>query len=445
MKLVRKIIFYVLLMCIVNVVLIINVLQAALPINILIIIAMSILYIAFNIWPTFKKMPSKKLKVLIDGHALIVDAVVIFFLEVCIYLTVILYFKPDLSIAVLILYAIVAMALDFVLFLNGAIRIMLLSKQLGITKRVLLFMTWWIPFVNLIVIWIVCRTVRRECMFELAKFELNNNRKENEICKTKYPLLMVHGIFWRDWQMFNYWGRITGELIRNGATIYYGNHHSAAPMEVGALELKNQILEIIAKENCEKVNIIAHSKGGLDARYAISCLGMDSYVGSLTAIGSPHRGCELIDLLFSKLSAKMISSIARRYNAMYKKLGDEKPDFIGGVSDLTTEKCAEFNNIVQDKEGVLYQSATSKMNSFFSAGFPLNAGYALFRLLKIESDGFTSIDSSKWGDFLGCFETKRIRGVSHGDTIDLMRENIHGFDVCEFYIKIVSDLKGRDL
>jgi triacylglycerol lipase len=85
------------------------------------------------------------------------------------------------------------------------------------------------------------------------------------------------------------------------------------------------------------------------------------------------------------------------------------------------------------------------MNSFFSAGFPLNAGYALFRLLKIESDGFTSIDSSKWGNFMGCFETKRIRGVSHGDTIDLMRENIHGFDVCEFYIKIVSDLKGRGL
>lgn len=37
---------------------------------------------------------------------------------------------------------------------------------------------------------------------------------------------------------------------------------------------------------CEKVNIIAHSKGGLDSRYAISRLGMDQYTASLTTINS---------------------------------------------------------------------------------------------------------------------------------------------------------------
>ena len=35
------------------------------------------------------------------------------------------------------------------------------------------------------------------------------------------------------------------------------------------------------------------------------------------------------------------------------------------------------------------------------------------------------------------------RGISHGDVIDLNRENIDTFDVREFYVELVSDLKRR--
>ncbi|HEX3026238.1 MAG TPA: hypothetical protein VHR42_03295 [Clostridia bacterium] len=85
------------------------------------------------------------------------------------------------------------------------------------------------------------------------------------------------------------------------------------------------------------------------------------------------------------------------------------------------------------------------MNSFFSAGFPLNLGYAVLRRAEGENDGFVSIESSKWGDYLGCFSTKRRRGVSHGDMIDLMRENIREFDVCECYVDVVKGLKAKGL
>ena len=39
-----------------------------------------------------------------------------------------------------------------------------------------------------------------------------------------------------------------------------------------------------------KVNIIAHSLGGLDARQMLTHLGMGSRVASLTTVGTPHRG-----------------------------------------------------------------------------------------------------------------------------------------------------------
>ena len=35
------------------------------------------------------------------------------------------------------------------------------------------------------------------------------------------------------------------------------------------------------------------------------------------------------------------------------------------------------------------------------------------------------------------------RGISHGDVIDLSRKNIPGFDVREFYVQLVKDLKER--
>lgn len=35
------------------------------------------------------------------------------------------------------------------------------------------------------------------------------------------------------------------------------------------------------------------------------------------------------------------------------------------------------------------------------------------------------------------------RGISHGDVIDLFRENIKDFDVREFYVDIVKELKEQ--
>ena len=79
--------------------------------------------------------------------------------------------------------------------------------------------------------------------------------------------------------MLNYWGRIPKELETNGAVLFHGNHQSAASVPACAQELDARIREIVAETGCEKVNVIAHSKGGLDMRYALSELGTDRYVG----------------------------------------------------------------------------------------------------------------------------------------------------------------------
>ena len=63
------------------------------------------------------------------------------------------------------------------------------------------------------------------------------------------------------------------------------------------------------KTGCGKVNIIAHSKGGLDSRYAISKLGSDKYVASLTTINTPHHGCLFAEYLLNTAPEKFVKSI----------------------------------------------------------------------------------------------------------------------------------------
>ena len=103
-------------------------------------------------------------------------------------------------------------------------------------------------------------------------------RRESFVCETKYPLLMLHGVGFRDFKYLNYWGRIPKHLIKNGATVYYGHQEALGTIEGNGYLVKDKILEIIKQTDCGKVNIIAHSKGGLDARYTITALGMDEFL-----------------------------------------------------------------------------------------------------------------------------------------------------------------------
>ena len=79
---------------------------------------------------------------------------------------------------------------------------------------------------------------------ECYKVINNEARVDSEVCKTKYPLVLVHGVGFRDLKYINYWGRIPKELIRNGATVYYGNQEAWGTVEYNAKDIKDKILDI---------------------------------------------------------------------------------------------------------------------------------------------------------------------------------------------------------
>ena len=346
-------------------------------------------------------------------------------------------------------WILIVVLIEVIIFWTGIIMVYLTSVQLGIKMRIIGIICGMIPIAHLIALAAIISITGREARFEKKKLKLNKKRHDQQICRTKYPILMVHGVFFRDSKYLNYWGRIPKELSENGATIYYGEHQSAAAVTDSAKELAARIRRILEETGCEKVNVIAHSKGGLDIKTAVATTDIAPYVASITTINTPHRGCEFADYLMGKAPQGLKDKVASVYNSTLKKLGDNNPDFIAAVTDLTASGCSEITKLTENYDyknaGIYTQSIGSVMKMATSGAFPLNMSYHLVKHFDGKNDGLVGQDSFQWGEDYTFLENKYKRGISHGDMIDLNRENIKGFDVREFYVKLVERLKKKGL
>lgn len=405
------------------------------------LLAAAFLLVNIVVAPFNKNIPHGRLKLCFGGTSLLVEFIVSVIFSAA-YHAFLFFSSFGFPLKNFVISILIVCATESVVFWNGIARVYVSSVQLGIKHRVLGIIFGWVPVANIIMLCKIIRISSDEVKFESDKITLDNSRQSLQVCKLKYPVLLVHGVFFRDSSILNYWGRIPAELQKNGAVIFYGNHRSAASVKDCAAEIAKRIDDIIKDTGCEKVNIIAHSKGGLDSRYALSCLGMSDRVASLTTINTPHRGCLFADYLLDKLPSNIRDNIASTYNNALNKLGEPDSDFIAAVSDLTAKACTRLNDEMPPFNGVFCQSFGSKLNHASSGRFPLNFSYHLVRHFGGNNDGLVSESSFEWGQKYSFLTVKGKRGISHADMIDLNRENIPGFDVREFYVNILSELKN---
>ena len=96
-------------------------------------------------------------------------------------------------------------------------------------------------------------------------------------------------------------------------------------------------------------------------------------------------------------------------------------------------------------EGIYTQSVGSVMSRPQKGRFPLNISYRYVKNFDGENDGLVGESSFAWGEKYTLLRTEGKRGISHGDMIDLNRENIKDFDVRAFYTELVNDLRERGL
>ena len=252
---------------------------------------------------------------------------------------------------------------------------------------------------------------------------------------TKYPVVLVHGMMIRDFRFYRSFRVIEAYLRENGVSVYISNQDALGTIATNALQLKKEIEEICRAQGCDKVNIIAHSKGGLDARYLISTLGMHTCVASLTTLSTPHHGSRMSRKILGMpaLFAKFISFFA---NLFYKICGDKSPDIYALANEITDTAMLEFNEKNKDIDTVFYQSFAAKIanEKDYIAFLPRK----ISEFLENEStDGVVSYTSSIWGEHAGDMDCNHFRMVGlYGS-----RKNLAG--ICDFYLKVASDLAQR--
>jgi triacylglycerol lipase len=189
-----------------------------------------------------------------------------------------------------------------------------------------------------------------------------------------------------------------------------------------------QLREQISAWTSEPVNIIAHSMGGLDARYMITHLGMVDRVRSLTTIAAPHRGTVLADWFMTNFQKRV--PLVRALEALGAT--------VAGFADCCPAACAEFNKKTPDSPRVTYFSYGGEV-SFARVSPMLRRAWNMLTAMEGANDGMISVASSRWGEYLGTIHVDHFT-----QTPDLMFVRPgEDFDVLGFYCHLLEDLARR--
>lgn len=185
-----------------------------------------------------------------------------------------------------------------------------------------------------------------------------------------------------------YFKNVRTLLNNNGFSLVSNtNVEFAGSLKMRAAELKSHVEGILGQSGADKVHIIAHSMGGLDARMMIVDLGMADRVASLTTIGTPHLGTVLADRVLG-FGGKLL----------IKALRDAIRLDLDGFKDLTTSACGDFNRRARDAEAkndVFYQ-VYSSYDEGAQMFLPLIGSWTLIRAFEGRNDGLVSVRSQMW-------------------------------------------------
>ncbi len=242
---------------------------------------------------------------------------------------------------------------------------------------------------------------------------------------TRYPLVLVHGMFGFEavrvgGQQHQYFRGIRARLEQLGNQVHVVRLPVAAGIRTRAAELARQVESL----GVGRVNLVAHSMGGIDARYAISKLGLESSVASLTTIGTPHWGTPVAH------GSALLFDQRLPLGRLLAGLGAD----LDGLRELTPTRMFEFNRDVPDVHGVLYASYVGIADARkLRISAPLWPSLLLLSAGVGPSDGLVPAVSQRWGLVLAEIEADHWGQIGWSGS----------FDAEGFYERVARDLAQR--
>jgi triacylglycerol lipase len=248
------------------------------------------------------------------------------------------------------------------------------------------------------------------------------------------PIVLQHGLFgFSDIGVgklkLTYFNGIDRAISNRGHPLILSRVHPTSSIELRARQLRAQIilqLKSIGRPK-DRVVVIAHSMGGLDARYMISQLRMADRVSALVTVATPHRGSPYADWCLRNLGRRM---------GGLKLMKLLKLD-VQALNDLTTESCAEFNERVPDAPKVRYFSISGARPWHQVAPIFLHS-HKIISDIEGPNDGMVSVTSATWGEHLGTWKCDHLHLINRRMTPELRDRT---GDVCGRYMDVLDRLR----
>jgi triacylglycerol lipase len=261
--------------------------------------------------------------------------------------------------------------------------------------------------------------------------------------------------------LLSYFSHIPKHLRNLGYEIYLTQTEASDGSTVRAETLARQLRCILRRTGHEKLHLVGHSQGGLDARRIAADQRYGSHIiASVTTIATPHRGTAIADAYLELAPDSvdpLLDAVLNIYGIIVNGPGDEA-NFRLQVEEMSTAAMVQFNEDFPDHPDIEYRSwAGRSVPNLLYRDFGdelCNLGvYAnphrldfLDPLFRIPwqiirdrdgiNDGLVSIRSAQWGDFQGCVPADHIDEV--GLIGDLPRDPFSGFEYLTLFERVAE-------
>ena len=301
---------------------------------------------------------------------------------------------------------------------------------------------------------------------------------------TKYPILLHHGFNASRTNGWAFYG-VVDALARDGQEASTTEVEPFHGVPVRAATLAKQVDAAIdahcrnspQKDVCKsqtKINLVAHSMGGLDARWLVSQLGYGDRIATITTISSPHGGTAIADTALGLLSSDRVNDAVSALAGYFGKTftADDlaaNTDLRAALESLSEANVAAFDAQTPDDPRVEYQSwagvsrlvggprlAASQADlrdvcEDLVFGSPARADFMNAQLAipgevvghfgDEFQDGMVTVVNAKHGTFRGCFPGDHLDEVGQPHREGAVPYT--GFDHRVFYRNLATDLASR--
>ena len=210
-----------------------------------------------------------------------------------------------------------------------------------------------------------------------------------------------------------YFNRIADYLRRkHGLRVLAPDVEGVAHSSLRGAQLLEQIREWPERQSGERVTVIGHSQGGLDARWAISQLGGDALISKLVTLSTPHHGSALCSHVALPLLHNTPPALHRLVDSLCVPVEAARFLSVGAMQD--------FNKECPDSDRVRYQSLGGARERYVEYWAPFVASAPLLNHFEPgPNDGLVSVASAHWGEYLGTL------AFDHVDQVNFPLKAIH--------------------